>query len=507
MENNREVRVRFAPSPTGYLHIGSARTAFFNWLYAKKTGGRFILRIEDTDIARHQEEAIDQILESLRWLGLDWDEGPVVGGKFGPYRQSQRVEIYKEFAQKLVHDKKAYFCFCSPEELEKERKIKLEEGKPFKYDRKCLKLSPDEVRKNLEEGRPYAIRILVPENEEIEFKDTVYGDIKVNSESIDDFIILRSNGLPTYNFSATVDDALMEITHIIRGEDHLSNTPKQILIYRALGFNIPSFTHLPMILGQDGQKLSKRHGSISIEKYIEEGFLREAIFNYLALLGWAYDEKTTIFSIDELIEKFELDSINKKPAKFDYDKLLWINGYYIRNLSDENLAELLKNKIKEYLGSQKHSDLEDSAKELDQKIIKITPLVKERIKTLNEGVSLISPFFVKISYSNESINYFKNKNIDAPGVLKRVYKALDELDKQSGAQTENFYAENIEKSLRQISEELNLNFRKIAEVIRIAIWNNPVSPPLFGTIEILGKKLTLKRIEEYLRIISQKTSG
>ena len=505
MKNNREVRVRFAPSPTGYLHIGSARTAFFNWLYAKKTGGKFILRIEDTDIARHQEDAINQILESLKWLGLEWDEGPGLEteGKFGPYRQSQRVDIYKEFAQKLIHDKKAYLCFCSPEELEKERKIKLEEGKSFKYDRKCLKLSSDEVRYSLREGRPYAIRFLVPENEKIEFKDTVYGDIKVSSESIDDFIILRSNGLPTYNFSATIDDALMEITHIIRGEDHLSNTPKQILIYKALGFNIPFFTHLPMILGQDGQKLSKRHGSISIEKYIEEGFLREAILNYLALLGWAYDEKTTIFSIDEMIEKFELDSINKKPAKFDYDKLLWINGYYIRNLSDENLAELLKDKMKEYLESQKPSNLEESARELDQKIIKITPLVKERIKTLNEGIGLISPFFVKISYSNESINYFKNKNIDAPDILKRVYKALDELEEQKGEQTEKFCAENIEKRLRQISEELNLNFRKVAEVIRIAIWNSPVSPPLFGTIEILGKKLTLKRIEDYLRIISQ----
>ena len=492
---NKDIRVRFAPSPTGYLHIGSARTAFFNWLYAKKTGGRFILRIEDTDIARHEEDSISKIFQSLKWLGLDWDEGPQAGGKLGPYRQSLRAGIYKEFAQKLILYKKAYYCFCSPEELEEKRKIKTEEGKPFKYDRRCLKLSPREVKDNIESGKPCAIRFLVPENEAIDFKDTVYGDIRVNSENIEDFIIIRSNGLPTYNYSAAVDDALMKITHIIRGEDHLSNTPKQILIYRALGFKTPNFTHLPMILGRDGQKLSKRHGSISIEKYIEEGFLREAILNYMALLGWAYDEKTTIFSTDELIEKFDTGSINKKPAKFDYEKLLWINGYYIRNLSDGNLAELLKNKIKDYLESEKTDNLEKSARELEQKIIKITPLVKERIKTLKESVDMISPFFVKISYSDKSQTYFKNKDIDAPGILESAFKALSELDK-------SFHAGDIEKSLRSVSDKFNINFRKIAEVIRIAIWDSIVSPPLFETIGILGKELTLKRIEEYLRVIS-----
>lgn len=495
MTGQKKVRVRFAPSPTGYLHVGSARTAFFNWLYAKKMGGSFILRIEDTDIARHQEEAIGKILQSLKWLGLEWGEGPETGGNFGPYRQSLRVDIYRELAQKLINEKKAYPCFCSPEELKEKRKIKTEEGKPFKYDRKCLKLSPEEVSTSIGEGKPHAIRFLVPENEEVAFKDTVYGDIRVNSSSIEDFIIMRSNGLPTYNYSAAVDDALMKITHIIRGEDHLSNTPKQILIYRALGFEIPHFTHLPMILGQDGQKLSKRHGSISIEKYIEEGFLREAILNYLALLGWAYDEKTTIFSIDELIEKFEPASINKKPAKFDYDKLLWINGHYIRNLSDENLAELMAKRIKDYLGSQKTGNLEESAGKLEHTIIKIVPLVKERIKTLSGSIELTGPFFVKISYSDKSKTYFKNKSIDATAVLKMVREALDIPD-------EDFNSETIEKNLRAVSEKLRLGFRKIAEVVRIAIWDSTISPPLFGTIEILGRELTLKRIENYLRIIS-----
>jgi glutamyl-tRNA synthetase len=408
-KRNKEIRVRFAPSPTGYLHIGSARTAFFNWLYAKKTGGKFVLRIEDTDIVRHQEETINLILKSIKWLGLDWDEGPEAGGKYGPYRQSLRADIYKEYAYKLIREKKVYRCFCSPDELKKERIDKREEEKFFKYDRKCFRLSNESIKDNIDSGKPYAIRFLVPENEVISFKDTVYGDITVNTSDIEDFIIIRSNGLPTYNYSVAVDDALMKITHIIRGEDHLSNTPKQILIYRAFGFDIPDFTHLPMILGQDGQKLSKRHGSISIEKYIEEGFIREAILNYLALLGWAYDEKTTIFSIGELIKKFELNSINKRPSKFDYNKLLWINGYYIRNMAASRLAKLLQEQIKDFLASRKNSDLENNMEQLEQKIIRITPLVQERIKTLKESVELTGPFFLKIKYSSQSKTYFKNK--------------------------------------------------------------------------------------------------
>ncbi len=494
-EKKEEVRLRFAPSPTGYLHIGSARTAFFNWLYAKKTGGKFILRIEDTDIERHLEESVEKIYSSMKWLGLDWDEGPGTEGEYGPYRQSLRNDIYRELAQKLIHEKKAYPCFCTQEELKEKREKALEKGELFKYDRKCLGLTPEEVKDNINKGKPYAIRFLVPENEEVNFTDTVYGDIKFDSKRIEDFIIIRSNGIPTYNFSAAVDDALMKITHIIRGEDHLSNTPKQILIYRALGFKIPNFTHLPMILAMDGQKLSKRHGSVSIENYIEEGFLKEAILNYLALLGWSYDEKTTIFSIEELIKKFELSSINKKPAKFDYDKLLWINGYYIRNMTDSSLSELIKERMKKHLSTVDKNNLEENVKDIDERIIRITPIIKERIKTLNESIELIAPFFLKISYSDEYKTYFKNKDIDALDILERTSRALGKMD-------EKFDAGYIERSIREISEQLNIGLRKIAEVIRIAIWNNKVSPPLFDTIEILGKQITLKRIEKYMEIIS-----
>ena len=331
MDLKNKIRVRFAPSPTGYLHIGSARTALFNWLFAKKTGGRFILRIEDTDILRHMESTIGLITESLKWLGMSWDEGPDIGGDFGPYRQSQRTGIYKDYADKLIKEKKAYPCFCTPETLEEKRSKKSSSGEFFVYDRECLRLSEEQIRNNLKDKIPYAVRLSVPEDQEIRFTDRVYGNIKVNSNTIEDFIIIRSNGLPTYNFSAAVDDMLMEITHVIRGEDHLSNTPKQILVYKAFNKEHPDFTHLPMIHGADGQKLSKRHGSISIESYREEGFLPCAIVNYLALLGWAYDEKTTIFSVEELISQFSLEAINKRPAKFDYEKLVWLNGNYIRN--------------------------------------------------------------------------------------------------------------------------------------------------------------------------------
>jgi len=494
-KESKNIRVRFAPSPTGYLHIGSARTAFFNWLYAKNTGGSFILRIEDTDIARHQEESIDKILDSLKWLGIEWDEGPGAEGKYGPYRQSQRTGIYDEYARKLIEEKKAYRCFCTPEELEEKRKNATEKGEPYRYDRKCLHLTQKEVESNLKKGMPYAIRLLAPENETISFKDTVYGEISVQSENIEDFIIIRSNGLPTYNYSVAVDDALMKITNIIRGEDHLSNTPKQILIYRALGFDVPDFTHLPMILGMDGQKLSKRHGSISIERYIEDGFLKEAILNYLALLGWAYDEKTTIFSMDKLIKKFELSSINKKPAKFGYDKLLWINGQYIRNLPDAELSELIKARVENFISSKDPGELEETCGKLEQTIIKITPLLKERIKTLNDSIELAAPFFLKITYSDEYKTYFKDKKIDALDILQRVHKIIKEKDK-------NINSSYIEKSLRSLSEELNINLRKVAEVIRIALWNSKISPPLFSSIEILGSQITINRIENYMNVIS-----
>ena len=493
---NNQVRVRFAPSPTGYLHIGSARTALFNWLFAKKSGGKFILRIEDTDIQRHIEETIDLIIDSLKWLGINWDEGPDIGGSFGPYRQSQRIEIYKNYAEKLLEEKKAYRCFCSQEKLEQKRKQKsknpLKDSKFFKYDRECLSISESKIKENLKKSLPYAIRLLVPENKDVIFNDSVYGGIKVNSGQIEDFIIIRSNNLPTYNFSAAIDDILMEITHVIRGEDHLSNTPKQILIYDALNIKPPLFTHLPMILGADGQKLSKRHGSISIEAYREEGFLPESIQNYLALLGWAYDEKTTIFSLKDLLDKFSLENITKKPAKFDYEKLLWLNGVYIRNSDNNTLRKLILKRV-ENKSNNTNLIFNLSKNVISEKLQKIIPIIKERIKTLKEAEEKVIPFFCQISYSSEIKNYFKNRKEEAIGIIEGAVTALSPID--------DFKAEIIEKTLRQISEKLKISIRIVAEAVRIAVWASPVGPPLYETIEILGKETTLERMNNYKNII------
>jgi len=491
----RCVRVRFAPSPTGYLHIGSARTAFFNWLFAKKSAGKFILRIEDTDIQRHMEETINSLMENLKWLGINWDEGPDTGGDFAPYRQSQRTEFYKDYAEKLLNEKKAYRCFCTPEKLEQKRKQKSgnksKDSQFFKYDRECLSLSEFKIKENLVNGLPYAVRFLVPENRDIIFSDTVYGEIKVNSSQIEDFIIIRSNGLPTYNFSAAIDDILMKITHVIRGEDHLSNTPKQVLIYDALNAEQPKFTHLPMILGQDGQKLSKRHGSISIESYRDEGFLCEAIQNYLALLGWAYDEKTTVFPLEDLLDKFSLENITKKPAKFDYEKLLWLNGVYIRNTSNNTLKNLIFQRIEKNIRCGNLDISPDTS--IDEKLEKILPIIKERIKTLKEAEEKVIPFFSRIEYSSEIKNYFKNKKEEAIKIIDDAVTLLSQID--------DFKAEIIEKTLRQISEKLNINIRKVAEAVRIAVWASPAGPPLFETIEIIGKETALERLGNYRNII------
>jgi len=289
------VRTRFAPSPTGYLHIGGARTALYNWIFARQNNGKFVLRIEDTDAERSTEESIEAILESMKWLNLDWDEGPEKDGDYGPYFQSKRLDIYNKYLDKLIEEGKAYRCFCTPEELAEKKEKARKEKKQYKYDGKCRNLSKEEINKNLKENKPFVIRLKVPQNEEIIFNDIVRGEIKVNTSIYDDFIIRRSDGYPVYNFAVVIDDALMKINYVIRGDDHISNTPKQILIYKALDFKVPDFAHLSMILGEDKTRLSKRHGATSIQQFKEEGYLPEALINYLARLGWGYDDSQEIF--------------------------------------------------------------------------------------------------------------------------------------------------------------------------------------------------------------------
>ncbi len=339
-----DIRLRFAPSPTGFLHVGGARTALFNYLYARRTGGAFILRIEDTDIERSTEESVENLLGSLRWLGLDWDEGPGKGGECGPYFQSQRIEIYNGYVQKLLDEEKCYTCFCTDEELEAEREEMAAKGLPPKYSGKCAKLRKEEVRTLLDSGKPFGIRFRVPPGEKIAVEDLVHGHTEFDSSILGDFIIKRSNGFPTYNFTCVVDDYLMKISHVIRGDDHLSNTPKQMLIYRALGFDTPIFGHVSMILGPDGSRLSKRHGATSVEEFRNNGFLPEAVVNFLSLLGWSPPEKDgavkEIMDLPEMCGLFGFDRVSKNPAIMNTEKLLWMNGMHLRKLPGEKILEL-----------------------------------------------------------------------------------------------------------------------------------------------------------------------
>ncbi|MGH7900953.1 MAG: glutamate--tRNA ligase, partial [Thermodesulfobacteriota bacterium] len=320
------VRTRFAPSPTGSLHIGGARTAIFNWLFARHFGGKFILRIEDTDRSRSTEESISEILDSMKWLGLDWDEGP--------FRQSDRLPTYQDYANKLLGSRKAYRCYCTPEELEARRKEAQSQGRVYRYEGNCRGL------KSHPQGVPFALRIITPEVGSIEVEDLVRGNITFDAKEIDDFIIQKTDGFPTYNFAVVIDDVTMNITHVIRGDDHLANTPKQILIYDALGFEIPNIAHVSMILGSDKAKLSKRHGATSVVTYREMGYLPEALVNYLTRLGWSYGDQE-IFTKDELVEKFTLENVGKSPAVFNPEKLIWLNGWYIRNKPSDEIAKLV----------------------------------------------------------------------------------------------------------------------------------------------------------------------
>ncbi len=356
MENNK-IRLRFAPSPTGMLHIGGARTALFNWLFAKHYKGTFILRIEDTDQVRSTEEAVNVILEGMKWLGLDWDEGPGKEGKYGPYYQMKRLSLYQKYAEQLIRENKAYYCYCSREELatsrEKQSKLK---SRVIKYDRHCLNLSEEEKKRYEEEGRKPVIRLKIPEKR-IQFNDLLRGEVSFDGELLTDFVIVKSDGIPTYNYAVVIDDALMNITHVMRGDDHISNTPKQILIYEALGFNIPKFAHIPMIMGEDHAKLSKRHGAASVMEYQKMGYMPEALVNYIAHLGWSSGNDREIFSTEEIIKEFSLEKISKHAAVFSMDKLNWFNNEYMKKMPVDQLTRLLLPHLEEanYITKEKLS--------------------------------------------------------------------------------------------------------------------------------------------------------
>lgn len=480
------VRVRIAPSPTGALHMGTARTALFNWLFARKSGGTFIVRIEDTDATRSTQESTEGILQGLRWLGLDWDEGPGAGGAYGPYFQSQRLEHYREFAAKLEEKGLAYRCYCTPEEVDARRKAMLAEGKGSKYDRKCWHLTESQRRRYEAEGRPSVLRFYSTDEGETVVNDLIRGEVRFANHVLDDFVLIRSDGLPTYNFAVVVDDHLMQITHVIRGEDHISNTPRQIQVYEALGLDVPIFAHLPMLLGPDRSKLSKRHGAKFIMEFADEGYLPEAIVNYLALLGWSFDDSQEIFDIpQELIEKFTLERISKNPAIFDTQKLEWMNGVYIRKLDPRDLAARALPLMQQEGLLPKEMDLQ-----LKERFEAAVKEVQQRVKKVNEIVDATRYFFTdEITWDEKAVKKYLHKEY-VPELLAALIEEL--------AALQPFTAATIEPVFDRLGERMGLKRGDLMQPVRVAVTGGPVSPGMYETLELLGRAKTCERLRTVL---------
>ncbi len=460
-----EVITRFPPSPTGHLHLGGARTALFNWLYARHHGGRLVLRFEDTDRERSKKEYVESILEALKWLGLDWDEGP--------YFQTERLELYQKYARKLFEEGKAYYCECTKEELETKRKQMLEKGLKPRYDGTCR-------NKGLGPGEGRALRLKVEAVGEVVFEDLLRGKISFPAEEIDDFIIMRSDGTPTYHFAVVIDDFTMGVTHVIRGDDHISNTPKQILIYQALGIEPPRFAHIPMVLGRDGARLSKRHGARSILEYRDEGYLPEALVNYLAKLGWGYGDQE-YFTVEELIKLFDIKDVNLSPARFDPDKLLAVNAYWIRNSDASYLLSQLKPFLKEYELDKFSEDYLKAAIET----------VKTRAKTLVEMAKMMDFYLVEeVEYDEKGEKKF---------FVKEVLPALEKI--KAYLEEKELEEKEFEAFLRGLAEEMGLKLKLIAQAMRLALTGKTVSPGLFEIIKVLGKERVIKRIQKAINFI------
>ncbi len=486
------VRVRFAPSPTGDLHVGGARTALFNWLFARHHGGVFVLRIEDTDAARSTEKATQVILDALEYLGLNWDEGPGKGGEYGPYYQSQRLELYREYTAKLMERGRAYECYCTPEELDQRRQEQVARGQHTRYDGRCQHLTAEEKLAFQAEGRVPVFRFKSMEDGETIVEDMVRGTVRFeNVTQVDDFVIFKSDGMPTYNFAVVVDDALMKITHVIRGDDHLSNTPKQIQIYRALGFEPPKFAHIPMILGPDKSLLSKRHGATSVTQFYDEGYLATAMVNYLSLLGWGYDDSQTIFSIPDLIEKFTLERVSKNPAVFDLQKLEWMNGIYIREMSVDELYEVALPHL------QKAGILgKDVPPEVKEYTLRILQQLQARLKLVADVVDLAQYFFKDdFPYQMEVVQkVVTNPQVkDMLNYVKEVVEAAPKLDE-----------EHLKPQFQEGLQRFGVKMGELIQPIRMALTGTNVSPGIYDVLELLGKEQVLVRIDRALAMLKEK---
>ena len=480
------VRVRFAPSPTGKLHIGGARTAIYNWAFARTNHGTFILRIDDTDPTRSTQENTDIILRAMRWLGLDWDEGPEVGGDFGPYAQTERLELYKQAAQKLWDEGNAYPCFCTPEQLAADREAAAARKDPFQgYQRRCRDLSREEAQARIDAGEKYVLRIKVPEDRgNVVINDAVHGEVVFDAKELDDFVIFRSDGTPTYNFATVVDDAAMGITHVIRGDDHLSNTPRQVMVYEALGAPVPTFAHISMILGADGKKLSKRHGATSVEEYRDAGYLSDAFVNYLALLGWSLDGETTVIPRDVLASQFSLERISKNPATFDPKKLDWMNAEYINRMEDAEFADQIM--LPELL----EAGLIDGGFEADESWVDaLAAIVKPRTKMPADAAAVAAPVFASadtLEYDEKSVN---------KGLAKEGMGAILDAARTALEGVDEWTAENIDAALELLPEALDAKKRIVFQAVRVAECGNMVSPPLGETMALIGREDCMARLD------------
>ena len=472
------VRVRFAPSPTGYVHVGSLRTALYNYLFARHHGGVNILRIEDTDRTRYVEGAVENMLRTMEWAGITFDEGPIQGGPCGPYVQSERTELYRKHADELIARGKAYSCFCTPERLDQVRKAQQAAGIPPMYDRLCRNLTKEEADKRIASGEAHVVRMRVPIGEVVRFHDIIRGDVEFDSKTIDDQVLLKSDGFPTYHLANIVDDHLMQITHVIRGEEWLPSTPKHVLLYEAFGWEPPKFAHLPLLLNADRSKLSKRQGDVAVEDYRDNGYLPEALVNFLALMGWNPSATEELFSIDELIRQFDLERVNKAGAVFNREKLDWMNAEYIRKMTPAELLPLVRPLLeaRNYVAG-------------DEYVLQVIHAMQERVRTLPDFVDFASYFFVPPDFTDVDEKY-KSKHW-TPEAKERLRALLPKLEA-----LETWDHDSLEYTVREFAEANGISAGKLIHPIRLAVTGKGMGPGLFELLHVIGKAESVRRMEK-----------
>ena len=481
----QQVRTRFAPSPTGEPHIGNVRSALFAWLFARHNNGSFILRIEDTDANRKVEGSVEKIMDGLRWLGLNWDEGPDIGGEYGPYTQSERLDRYKKAAQQLIDSGAAYKCYCTSERLEALHADQIKNKLPPGYDRRCRNLTDAERAEKEKAGITPVVRLKTALEGETIIHDMIWGDVTFKNNLIEDIVLLKSDGFPTYHLAHIVDDHDMQITHVIRAEEWMSSTPCHIMLFNAMGYEVPQYAHLPMVLGPDRSKLSKRHGATSTLEFRENGYLPEALVNFLALVGWSLDDKTEIISREDLIKYFSLDRVSKTAGIFNHEKLQWMNGVYIRGLSIEDLTGRVFPFMEKYFPPEVKRPVDI------EYVRQIVPLIRERINTLKDAATYADFFFLdELKYDTAM---FTDKKMTAEVALTALKAAEEKL-----AALESFSPDLLESTLRHLAEELGIKAGQLFNPLRVATTARDAAPPLFETMAVLGKEKCMKRIRAAL---------